>query len=250
VSAADDPISLFQAEKARDIARQGADSDLARLSLEWMLKTAPYKYTYHFTWMGRPIIQFPQDILAMQELIWTVKPERIIETGVAHGGSIIFHASMLQLLGGEGRVLGIDIDIRAHNRKEIEAHPMASRIDLFQGSSVDPAIIAKASDWAKGKRTMLVLDSNHTHEHVLAELRGYSPLVGKGSYIVVMDTTIDDTPAGFFQDRTWGPGNSPKSAVRAFLKETDRFAVDAAMDSKLLISVAYEGFLRCTKDSQ
>jgi cephalosporin hydroxylase len=248
VSGANDPISLFQAEKARDIARQGEDSDLARHSLEWMLKTAPYKYTYHFTWMGRPIIQFPQDILAMQELIWTVRPERIIETGVAHGGSIIFHASMLQLLDGEGRVLGIDIDIRDHNRKEIEAHPMASRIDLLQGSSVDPEIIAKASEWAGGKRTLLILDSNHTHEHVLAELRGYSPLVGKGSYIVVMDTTIEDAPAGFFQDRPWGPGDSPKSAARAFIKETDRFEVDRTMDSKLLISVAYEGFLRCVKD--
>jgi cephalosporin hydroxylase len=249
VSSADDPISSFLAEKARDIARQGADSDLSRLSLQWMLKTAPYKYTYHFTWMGRPIIQFPQDILAMQELIWNVKPECIIETGVAHGGSIIFHASMLQLLGGEGRVLGIDIDIRSHNRKEIEAHPMASRIDLLQGSSVDPEVMAKASAWAKGKRALLILDSNHTHEHVLAELRGYSHLVNKGGYIVVMDTTIEDTPPGFFPDRSWGPGNSPKSAVRAFMKESDRFEVDGGMDAKLLISVAREGFLRCIKDS-
>ena len=249
MSSANDPISLFQAETAHDIARQGADSELARLSLQWMLKTAPYKYTYHFTWMGRPIIQFPQDILAVQELIWTVKPQRVIETGLAYGGSIIFHASMLQLLGGEGRVLGIDIDIRAHNRKEIEAHPMASRIDLLQGSSVDRQIIAAASAWAKGKRTLLILDSNHTHEHVLAELRGYSHLVEKGSYIVVMDTTIEDAPPGFFQDRPWGPGNSPKSAVRAFIKESDRFEVDRGMDAKLLISVAYEGFLRCIKDS-
>jgi len=249
VSAADDPISSFLAEKARDIVRQGDDSELSRLSLQWMLKTAPYKYTYHFTWMGRPIIQFPQDILAMQELIWAVKPECIIETGVAHGGSIIFHASMLQLLGGEGRVLGIDIDIRSHNRKEIEAHPMANRIDLLQGSSIDPEVMANASVWAKGKRALLILDSNHTHEHVLAELRGYSHLVNRGSYIVVMDTTIEDTPDGFFPDRPWGPGNSPKSAVRAFMKESDRFEVDAAMDAKLLISVAREGFLRCIKDS-
>jgi cephalosporin hydroxylase len=249
VTSANDPISLFQAETAQDIRRQGADSELARLSLQWMLKTAPYKYTYHFTWMGRPIIQFPQDILAMQELIWAVKPECVIETGVAHGGSIIFHASMLQLLGGERRVLGIDIDIRPHNRKEIESHPMASRIDLLQGSSVDPEIIAKASAWAKGKRTLLILDSNHTHEHVLAELRGYSHLVGKDSYVVVMDTTIEDTPPGFFKDRPWGPGNSPKSAVWAFLKESDRFEVDRTMDAKLLISVASEGFLRCTRDA-
>jgi cephalosporin hydroxylase len=243
-----DPVSSFEAEKIQDIERQGQDTALAKLSLQWMLKTAPYKYTYHFTWMGRPIIQFPQDILALQELIWSVKPERIIETGVAHGGSIVFYASMLQLLAGEGRVLGIDIDIRAHNRKEIEAHPMASRIDLLQGSSVDRETIAKASAWAKGKRTLLVLDSNHTHEHVLAELQGYSHLVGKGSYIVVMDTTIEDTPPGFFQDRPWGPGNSPKSAARAFIKECDRFEVDRAIDAKLLISVAYEGFLRCVKD--
>jgi cephalosporin hydroxylase len=230
----DDPISSFEAEKAQDIERQGQDAALARLSLDWMLKTAPYKYTYHFTWMGRPIIQFPQDILALQELIWTVKPECIIETGVAHGGSII--------------VLGIDIDIRSHNRKAIETHPMANRIDLLQGSSLNQEIIARASAWANGKRTLLVLDSNHTHEHVLAELRGYSHMVGKGSYIVVMDTTIEDTPPGFFQDRPWGPGNSPKSAVHAFINECDRFEVDRTMDAKLLISVAYEGFLRCIKD--
>jgi cephalosporin hydroxylase len=248
MSSMDDPISSFEAEKTQDIERQGQDAALARLSLDWMLKTAPYKYTYHFTWMGRPIIQFPQDILALQELIWTVKPECIIETGVAHGGSIIFYASMLQLLGGEGRVLGIDIDIRSHNRKAIETHPMANRIDLLQGSSVNQEIIATASAWAKGKRTLLVLDSNHTHEHVVAELRGYSHLVGKGSYIVVMDTTIEDTPSGFFQDRPWGPGNSPKSAVHEFINECDRFEVDRTMDAKLLISVAYEGFLRCIKD--
>lgn len=248
MSQTQDPIRTFETEKARDIEQQGQDPELANLSVQWMLKTAPYKYTYHFTWMGRPIIQFPQDILAIQELIWAVKPERIIETGVAHGGSIIFHASMLQLLGGDGRVLGIDIDIRAHNRHEIEAHPMAGRIDLLQGSSVDPEVVAKAAAWAKGKRTLLILDSNHTHEHVLAELRAYSHLVGKGSYIVVMDTTVENTPPGFFQDRPWGPGNSPKSAVRAFLRECDRFEVDRTMDAKLLISVAYEGFLRCIKD--
>ncbi len=242
-----DPISAFDAEKAHDIERQGQDPELARLSLEWMLKTAPYKYTYHFTWMGRPIIQFPQDILAMQELIWSIKPERIIETGVAHGGSIVFHASMLELLGGEGRVLGIDIDIRAHNRREIEAHPMARRIDLLQGSSTAADIVAQAAASARGKRTLVILDSNHTHDHVLEELRAYGPLVSKGSYLVVMDTTIEDTPPGFFQDRPWGPGNSPKSAVRAYLEESDRFEVDRTIDSKLLITVASEGFLRCTK---
>jgi cephalosporin hydroxylase len=155
---------------------------------------------------------------------------------------------MLQLLGGDARVLGIDIDIRAHNRAQIESHPMASRIDLLQGSSIAPEVVAKAAAFATGKRTLVVLDSNHTHEHVLAELRAYAPLVGKGSYLVVMDTTGDEVPAGFYQDRPWGPGNSPKSAARTFLEECDRFEVDRAMDHKLLISASREGFLRCIKD--
>jgi cephalosporin hydroxylase len=244
-----DPIEDFEAEREANIARQGEDSDLAACGLEWMIKAAPYKYSYHFTWLGRPIIQFPQDIVAMQEVVWSVKPERIIETGVAHGGSIILHASLLELLGGERRVLGIDIDIRPHNRAEIEAHRLAHRIDLIEGSSLDEAVVERATAWAHGRRTLVVLDSHHAHEHVLAELRAYSPLVSEGSYVVVMDTTLDEVPPGFAgDDRPWGPGNSPKSAVQAFLRESNRFEVDTTFDDKLIISAARGGFLRCVGD--
>jgi cephalosporin hydroxylase len=244
-----DPAETFEAERSHDIERQGRDTELAALGIDWMLKAAPYKYSYHFTWMGRPIIQFPQDIVAMQEVVWAVQPERIIETGVAHGGSLVFHASMLELLSGSGRVLGIDIDIRAHNRAEIESHPTAHRIDLIEGSSTAPDVVAAATAWAAAKRTLVVLDSHHSHDHVLAELHAYAPLVTAGSYIIVMDTTLDEVPAGFAGDRPWGPGNSPKSAVRAFLAECNRFEIDRTFDSKLVISAAREGFLRCTSDA-
>ena len=218
-----DPIAAFEAERAANIARQGDDLELAALGIDWMLRVAPYRYSYHFSWLGRPIIQFPQDIVAMQELVWKVRPERIVETGVAHGGSIVFHASMLELLGGEGRVMGVDIDIRPHNRREIESHPLARRIDLVEGSSIDGSVVGVVDAWAGGRRTLVVLDSHHTHDHVLAELRAYAHLVGKDSYIVVMDTTLDDVPPNFAGERPWGPGNSPKSAVHAFVGECDRF---------------------------
>ncbi len=242
-------IEKFQHEVERNIAGLSADAELTQFSQTWIEKTTPHRYTYNFSWMGRPIIQFPQDIMAMQELIWRVKPELIIETGVAHGGSIIFFASMLQLLGGNGKVVGIDIDIRSHNRKEIESHPMSHRIELIEGSSIDPSTVSKVHELARGKGPILIsLDSNHTHEHVLKELRLYSPLVTKGSYLVVFDTVVEDMPDRFFADRPWKRGNSPKTAVREFLRENRRFRVDTSIDAKLLISVAPEGYLLCVED--
>ncbi len=239
----------FARDVAENIKALEADGDLQALSRFWVRATSPYKYTYNFTWMGRPIIQLPQDILAMQELIFRIRPELIIETGIAHGGSLVFHASMLELLGGAGTVLGIDIDIRAHNRVEIEKHPMAHRIRMLQGSSIDPEIVRAVESAAAGRANVLVaLDSNHTHDHVLAELRAYSPLVRAGSYLVVFDTLVEDMPEGFFPDRPWGKGNSPKTAVHAFLRENDRFEIDRDLQSKLLLTVAPDGYLRCIKD--
>ncbi len=225
-----------------------ADVDVKRLQAQTIEKMAQYRYAYNFTWLGRPIIQLPQDLVALQELIWSVKPDLVIETGVAHGGSLIFHASLLELLGA-GEVLGIDIDIREHNRREIERHPLAKRITLLQGSSIDAQIVAQARQATIGKdRVLVILDSNHTHDHVLSELRQYAPLVGRGSYLIVFDTVIEDMPARCFADRPWRPGNSPKSAVRAFLAENDRFAIDTEIQDKLLFTAAPDGYLRCVKD--
>ncbi len=209
-----------------------------------------YKYSYNFTWMGRPIIQFPQDIVAMQEIIWKVQPDLIIETGIAHGGSLIFSASMLELnaaCGGpvSAEVLGIDIDIRQHNRDAIKAHPMYKRITMIQGSSISQEVIAQVHEKAKGKeRILVILDSNHTHEHVLAELNAYAQLTTIGSYCVVFDTVVEDMPADFFPDRPWGPGDNPKTAVWEYIKSHPEFEIDKSIQNKLLITVAPDGYLK------
>lgn len=219
------------------------------LTLDWILQSANLKYTYNFTWMGRPIIQFPQDMIAMQEIIWQVQPDLIIETGIAHGGSLIYYASLLEMIGAEGKVIGIDIDIRSHNRVEIENHRMFKRINLIEGSAIDPDIAQQIYQLAAGKQKILViLDSNHTHDHVLAELNLYSHLVTKDSYLVVFDTIVEDMPDHFFPDRPWGKGDNPKTAVWEFLKTTDRFVVDEQLENKLLITVAPNGYLKCIKD--
>jgi cephalosporin hydroxylase len=224
------------------------EKSLNDITKQWFLATSRFEYSYHFTWLGRPIIQYPQDMIAMQEIIWKVKPDLIIETGIAHGGSLIFHASMLELLGGDGQVLGIDIDIREHNRIEIEKHPMYKRINMIQGSSIDEDIARQIHDFAKDKKRILVLlDSMHTHDHVLKELQLYSPLVTEGSYLVVFDTIIEDMPDDMFSDRPWGKGNNPKTAVWEFLKTNDRFEIDREMENKLLITVAPDGYLKCVK---
>lgn len=222
--------------------------NLQELTNQWFVESCKHKYSYNFSWMGRPIIQFPQDIMAMQEIIWQVKPDLIVETGIAHGGSLIFYASMLDLIG-EGQVLGIDVDIRQHNRVEIEQHPMFKRITMIEGSSIDEEIAKQVYDLAKGKsRILLVLDSNHTHDHVLKELELYSPLVTKDSYLVVFDTVVEDMPEDFFPDRPWGKGNNPKTAVWEFLKTNKRFKVDKDIEAKLLITVAPDGYLKCLED--
>lgn len=242
------PSEQFQLEVQDNIRRMSNDKDVQALSRIWLREITRYKYAYNFKWLGRPIIQCPQDMIAIQELIWRVKPDLIVETGIAHGGSLIYSATILELLGA-GEVLGIDIDIRPHNRVEIEQHPMAKRIRMIQGSSIDPAVAKQVHAISSDKkRVMVFLDSNHTHEHVLEELRLYSPLVRKDSYLVVFDTVIEDMPEDFFQDRPWGKGNNPKTAVSEFLKRNDRFVIDDEIDAKLLITVAPSGYLRCVKD--
>jgi cephalosporin hydroxylase len=225
------------------------DKDLQRQAFQLFLESCRYDYSYNFTWLGRPIIQFPQDIVALQEIIWRVRPDLIVETGIAHGGSLIFSASILELLGGEGEAVGIEIELRPQNRAEIEKHPLFKRIKIIEGSSIDEKVAGQVRRLAAGKRqVMVILDSNHTHEHVLEELRLYAPLVTKGSYLVVFDTVVEDMPDDFFPNRPWGRGNNPKTAVREFLKTNDRFEIDKEIEGKLLMTVAPDGYLRCVKD--
>ncbi len=238
----------FHAARAAALAVQGADADLRRRSIDWIVATAKTRYSYAFDWMGRPVIQYPQDMVAMQELVWRLRPDLIVETGVAHGGSLVYYASLLELLGGSGRVLGIDIDIRAHNREALDAHPMRRRIDLLEGSSTDPGIIDEVRRRASGKNVLVCLDSNHTHEHVARELEAYTPLVKCGGYVVVFDTIIEFMPKELFPDRPWGPGDNPWTAVQAFLQKNDRFEIDTSIADRLLVTVALDGYLRCVRD--
>ena len=244
------PNEHFQQECQERIRQYRTNEALCHATQAWSLETIRAKYSYNFSWCGRPIIQYPQDMVAMQEIIWQVKPDVIIETGIAHGGSLIFSASMLALLEvtgqiEQGRVLGIDIDIRPHNRQAIEAHPLASKITMLEGSSIDPSVVAQAAEFAQSATTVLVcLDSMHTHVHVLAELKAYAPLVSVGSYCVVFDTVIEDMPDDFFSDRPWGNGNNPKTAVWEFLKTNPQFVIEKEIEQKLLITVAPDGYLR------
>lgn len=237
------PNAIFSRECEAEIQAQSNDEKVQGLARDFFNESARHKYSYHFSWMGRPIIQLPQDMIAMQELVWRIQPDLIIECGIAHGGSIIYYASLLQLLG-HGEVLGIDVDIRPHNRKAIEEHPMAHRITMFEGSSIAPEMVAKVRQLAEGKKVIVVLDSNHTHDHVLEELRAYAPLVSVDSYCVVMDTVVEDMPADFFPDRPWGHGDNPKTAVWQYLKENSDFAIDRQVQDKLLLTVAPDGYLR------
>lgn len=238
------PIQAFLDEKKQRIAGNADNSSLQAAAEVFNTESNKAQYSYNFSWMGRPIIQYPQDMIAMQEIIWDIKPDLIIETGIAHGGSLIFYASLLELIAN-GEVLGIDIDIREHNRKEIEAHPMFKRIKMIQGSSVTEEMVELVKPYAEGKKKILVcLDSNHTHEHVLRELELYAPFVTVGSYLVVFDTIVQDLPDDYLPGREWAKGDNPKTAVWEFLKKHDHFEIDKSIDNKLLISVAPDGYLK------
>ena len=240
-----DYIAEFLKEKENRIESYGDNQKLQNITKQFSEATLAEKYSYNFSWLGRPIIQYPQDIMALQEIIWEVKPDLIIETGIAHGGSIIFSASMLELIG-HGKVIGIDIDIRSHNKKEIESHPMFNRITMFEGDSTSLEIAKKVySISRKYNKILVILDSNHTHEHVLKELNLYAPLVSIGSYCVVFDTMIEDSNVVY--DRPWGKGNNPKTAVWEYLKSHNEFVIDKKIENKLLLTVAPEGYLKRVK---
>jgi cephalosporin hydroxylase len=239
----------FDERNRQKIAAMGQDAALTAVSRDFMTASVKHEYSYHFRWLGRPIIQYPQDVFAMQELIWEIQPDAIVETGIARGGSLIFYASMLHLLDRGGIVVGVDVDIREHNRLEIESHRFARYIQMIQGSAIDPAIVAQVRERIAGrKRVLVVLDSMHTHAHVLEELRLYSPLVTRDSYLVVFDTCIEMLPASLYPDRPWHPGDNPWTAVQAFLKTTDRFVIDRSIPDKLQLTVAPDGYLKCVGD--
>ncbi|MBA2500879.1 MAG: cephalosporin hydroxylase family protein [Chitinophagaceae bacterium] len=242
------PIQAFVEERAQRVSNNKKNESLQEAAVAFNVESNRVQYSYNFSWMGRPIIQYPQDMIAMQEIIWEIKPDYIIETGIAHGGSLIYYASLLELIG-HGEVIGIDIDIREHNRKEIEAHPMMKRIKMLQGSSVDETKVEEIKKLVgDNKKIIVCLDSNHTHDHVMKELELYGPFVSLGSYIVVFDTIVEALPEGYFsQKRPWGISNNPMTAVQQFLKMNDNFIVDEQIDNKLLISVAPEGYLKRIK---
>jgi len=241
------PIQDFREERTQRIRNNANNKSLLNAAESFNVESNKSQYSYNFSWMGRPIIQYPQDMIIMQELIWEIKPDLIIETGIAHGGSLIYYASLLELIGN-GEVLGIDIDIREHNKKEIESHPMYKRIHMLEGSSVSIELVEKVKTYAAEKKTIMVcLDSNHTHEHVLREMQLYAPFVTIGSYLVVFDTIVEDMPDNYLPGRIWGKGNNPKTAVYEFLENNDAFEIDSSIDNKLLISVAPQGYLKKIK---
>ncbi|MFN9727742.1 cephalosporin hydroxylase family protein [Acidovorax sp.] len=254
------PEEQFKSERLKRLQGYAGDLAFQTLSRDWLQASMQRQYVYNFDWMGRPIIQYPQDMVAMQQLVWRVRPDLIIETGIAHGGSLVLSASLLALLdisdaieagttldprASRRKVLGVDIDIRAHNREAIESHPMASRIAMIQGSAVAPDVVQQVRGFAQDyQRVLVCLDSMHTHDHVLSELDAYAPLVTPGSYCVVFDTFVEDMPPKFFADRPWDVGNNPKTAVHQWLGGHPEFEIDVDMEQRLQVTVAPHGFLR------
>jgi cephalosporin hydroxylase len=254
------PIEQFQFEQRKRVASYEKDESFQALSRDWLQASMRRQYVYNFEWMGRPIIQYPQDMVAIQEMVWRVRPDLIVETGIAHGGSLVLSASLLALLDmcdaietgekldpktNKRKVIGVDIDIRPHNRQAIESHPLAGRIAIVQGSSIDPSVVSKVKELASPyQRVLVLLDSMHTHDHVVAELEAYAPMVSLGSYCVVFDTFVDDMPAGFFADRPWDVGNNPKTAIRQWMKARSDFQIDESWPNKLMVTVAPDGFLK------
>jgi cephalosporin hydroxylase len=255
-----DPVNQFRQERQAHLEAYRGDQTFQALSQQWLEASMRRRYVYNFDWLGRPIIQYPQDMVAIQDLVWRVRPDLIVETGIAHGGSLVLSASMLAMLdycdavtqgttldprASRRRVVGVDIDIRPHNRAAIEAHPMAHMIHMVEGSSTAPETVKQVHALAQGhERVLVCLDSMHTHDHVLAELKAYAPLTSVGSYCVVFDTFVEDMPADLFPDRPWSPGNNPQTAVREWLQGEPAFQIDNDEATRLMVTVAPNGFLK------
>jgi len=238
----------FEPKIKKQIRAMAQDTEFRELSKEWAVRSIKYQYPLHFRWLGRPILQFPQDIVAMQELLWKVRPEVVVETGIARGGTLVFYASILELLGNSADVVGIDIALRKHNRAALRKHPLGKKIKIIDGSSIDLDVVKQVHEYVGGRKAFVVLDSNHTHAHVLQELTLYNDLVRRGSYLIASDTFIDDFPRGSFPNRPWDKGNNPATAVEEFLTTNRRFKNDTNLTNKLCISACSTGYLKCVRD--
>lgn len=239
--------AAFEVEKNQEIRRALADPELLRKGREFLIHSDRYKYGYYWTWMGLPIIQMPEDIALTQEIMWDTKPDFVIEAGIAWGGSLALYAAF-QELQGFGKVIGIDVTIPDHNREAILSTPVSHRISLIEGSSSDPEIFETiSSQIPTGSNVLLVLDSNHSHEHVLAELKLWSPLLRKGNFIIVSDTIVEVIPEQKHRPRPWGPGNNPMTGMKEFLKSNDRFTSLNIYSDRAIVSFNPSGYLKCIK---
>ena len=240
----------FEDERSRQSRAMGRDVAVFQQSLKLITALDAYDYSYLWSWMGVPIIQMPADVMATQEVIWATKPDVIIETGVARGGSVLFMASLLEIIG-KGKVIGVDIDIRAHNREAIQTHPMSKRVVLVEGGSVDEVTLARVrAEIPDGASVMVVLDSDHSRKHVLAECRAYGPMVTPGCYMVVADTLVGhvtEENAPRKRSKVWFKGDEPLSALQDYMAETNRFEVDEALNGKLVMSSSPGGYVRARR---
>ena len=234
----------FQEWRKKLLGSQSNNLEFQAASSDWMQLAVDNKYSHQFDWLGVPIIQMPEDLIIFQEIVYKTRPDLIIETGVARGGSIIFWASIQKLCGITGKVLGVDVDIRQHARSAINDSNFKDEIDLIEGSSIEDKVVDQVKKIiSQHKRIMVVLDSNHTHEHVLSELEIYSKFVSKDCFLLVLDTVIDDLKVD--STRPWGPGSSPKSAAKEFmLKTSEDFINEQSYENRALLSVAPNGYWR------
>jgi len=246
--------TLYTRAEFEDLRRESAeemhnDRDLRRQALDVLVRADHYRWIHQTNWLGEPTLNLPQDMFALQEIIFNTRPKFILELGVAWGGSLLFYATLMEALGG-GRIIGVDIYLPDDLKARLGSHGrLSERLTLIDGSSIEAETLARVKSIVGNCReVMVVLDSYHTHEHVLKELRLYSPLVGKGHYLVCGDTVVEDIPEQAHRSRPWGPGNNPKTALRQFLQENDRFVVDDYVDMKLLLSCSPGGYLKALQD--
>jgi len=239
----------FERLRMDSVLSMSRDRKLLKQARNVLIEADHYYWIHQANWFGEPTLKLPQDMLALQEIIFQTRPKFIIELGVAWGGSLLFYATLMKVLGGQ-RVIGVDIYMPDDLRQRLaDVTEVSDKILLIEGSSIERDTLDRIHEEVNHcLETMVILDSNHTHDHVISELRLYNSLVGKGSYMVCEDTIIESIPEQKHRPRPWGPGNNPKTAVLEFLRENDRFVIDESIDRKLLLTCMPGGFLKCIKD--